>query len=52
MKKQPEKRICKVRSLQPLYLNLPVSLCVDGDASLQSDKPLHSLPGPAAQHLL
>lgn len=34
-----------------MYLNLCVSLTVDGDSSLQSDKPLHSMPGPPAQHL-
>lgn len=37
-----------VRSLQP---NISVSLSVDGDSSLQPDKPLHCMPGPAAQHL-
>lgn len=28
-----------------------VSSCVDGDSCVQPDKPLHRVPGPAAQHL-
>lgn len=30
---------------------MSVSFPVDGDPCLQSDKPLHSMPGTPAQHL-
>lgn len=52
--KLKRKRSCSVRPLQPDF-SVSHSLClflsVDGDSSLQSDKPLHCVPGPAAQHL-
>lgn len=49
-----KKNASKLKSfLKSCSVTLLCSCCaVDGDSCLQPDQPLHSVPGPAAQHLL